>query len=80
MNRGNVNVRSSPALSAKVAGKHIEALRLFYLAPEGAFQHIPEEDRMHFPDCVECQSLVQVFARQSIQPPRLPKDKPGSKA
>ena len=81
MNRDNVNLRSSaPALSAKVAGKHIDALRLFYLAQEGGFQQITEEDRIHLHDCEECQCLVQVFARQATQPPRLPEDKPGSDA
>jgi hypothetical protein len=63
-------------------GEHIQPLRLFNLsqAQEAAsgFQ-LNDDEKKHLQECEECQSVLEVFARQ-FSKTRPPKDRPGDAA
>ena len=61
--------------------EHIQPLRLFDLSAQEAasgFQ-LNQDEKKHFHECEECQSVLEVFARQ-FNKMRPPKDRPGDAA
>jgi hypothetical protein len=48
--------------------EHFKPLRLFDLARHSRFE-ITDEEKEHLHECEECQSILDVFARQFTEPP-----------
>jgi hypothetical protein len=61
------------------SGNHIKPLRLFDIGRETGLP-LSDEERTHLRECLECQHIVEVFARQFEKPLRPSQQKKGDAA